>query len=173
MSNKYILILESTLGKLSSVEENAVHWYCTNTKYIDMKKLEKIIILFFRESKESFELFVKNYNIPKSRKTGRIDFILRYGNIAGERLYQEKVEKSKQTLDGFIIRHGIELGPIKYKEYCIRKSHSLEGYVLRNGEIEGIQKHKKYWDETNFSTSLDAYKRRNGEQDGIDLSSSL
>lgn len=169
MSNKYILILESSLGKLSSDEQNAVIWYYDNTKYPDMKKLKKIIILFFRESNENFETFLKNYTTPKTRKTGRLDFILRYGNIAGERLYQEKVEKSKQTLDSFIARHGIELGPSKYKEYCISKSHSLAGYVFRHGEIDGTQKHKKYWNETNFSTSLDAYIRRNGEQDGVDL----
>lgn len=38
MSNKYILILESSLGKLSSDEQNAVIWYYDNTKYPDMKK---------------------------------------------------------------------------------------------------------------------------------------
>lgn len=131
-----------------------------------------IIPLFFRESGNNFNTFIYNYSLLhklKSKST-KIDFyILRYGEIAGRRLFNEKNIKCKQTLDGFKLKYGEVEGEIKYKQYCVKKTHSLDSYILRHGEIEGHKKFNEYWKNTNFSTSKPAYIRRHGEIEGVNL----
>jgi len=91
---------------------------------------------------------------------------LRYGDIEGVRVYNEKIFKSKQTLEKYIEKYGEIDGKIKYKEYCKSKSMSLEMCIKRHGETEGKIVYEKFWKNTGFGTSKRAFKKRHGNDWG-------
>lgn len=93
-------------------------------------------------------------------------FVLKYGEVKGKELFEEKISKTKSTLDSFIEKYGPVVGEDKYKKYCIKKSASIEGFIARYGDIVGTQKHKEYWENTGFTTSKDQLVKRYGEYEG-------
>jgi hypothetical protein len=88
---------------------------------------------------------------------------LRYGDVEGPKIFEEKNKKSAQSLENYIKKYGEIEGPIKFKEYSKSRVMSLEMCIKRHGEIEGPKVFRKYWDNTSFSTSKRAFKRRFGD----------
>jgi hypothetical protein len=88
---------------------------------------------------------------------------IRYGDIEGLKIFEEKNKKSAQSLENYIQKYGEIEGPIKFKEYSKSKAMSLEMCIKRHGEIEGPKVFRNYWDNTSFGTSKRAFKQRFGD----------
>lgn len=71
-------------------------------------------------------------------------FIRRYGEVEGQRRYNERIEKFKYafSLEGMTERYGEEEGRRRYEETCQKKAcaQTLEGYISRYGEEEGVRR---------------------------------
>ena len=87
---------------------------------------------------------------------------LRYGEIEGIKLFNEKNSKTCNTLENFIKRYGVELGKEKFKHYGKIRPLTLENCIRRD-PINGEQFYKDYWHKNNFGNSLDAYIRKYGD----------
>jgi hypothetical protein len=88
---------------------------------------------------------------------------LRYGEIEGVKLFEERIKQTAQSLENYIQRYGEIEGPIKFKEYSKSRVMSLEMCIKRHGEIEGPKVFRNYWDNTGFGTSKRAFKQKFGD----------
>ena len=84
--------------------------------------------------KESIEM-ISNYK--KNKSTSLDNFILKYGEIEGNKLFEDFKEKSKQTLDKFKSKYG-DKAEEKWKEYKLSKNSCSFDWALKKclGDIE-------------------------------------
>lgn len=116
------------------------------------------------------DIYERHYRIKnelKPRDSSSLEsFIVKYGEVHGKKMFDEKNSKTAITLEYFEKKYGKDLAPEKYREFCIKKGTSLEGFIMRFGNIEGPIRHKEYWENTNFSTNKEKFIERYGEIEG-------
>lgn len=111
-------------------------------------------------------------------------FTEKYGDEIGKKMYDEVIEKRKQTkenycekygeqeglrrweqyrkkqsysgckLEYFIEKYGSEIGKKKYELVNQRKAQTLKNYIEKYGKQEGTKKFNDYWDKLNKNRSL-------------------
>ena len=75
--------------------------------------------------------------ITEKRKLTLANFIKRYGEVDGPRLYKEHYDKIKHTLANFIKRYGEVDGPRLHKEHYARRAPTKDNFIdWHNGDVE-------------------------------------
>ena len=105
---------------------------------------------------------IKNELNPKDSSSKK-SYQLKYGDLVGKKLYNEKLKKCTNTLETFVEKYGEVEGKKTWDLVNKKKSLGIDGFVLRNGEVEGKKRWKEYWKSTGFGTGKRAFQKRFGK----------
>lgn len=110
-------------------------------------------------------------NIQKSKDNSSFKYFLKKNNDDINRAtfeFNEKVSKTKITIENLIKKHGIEDGSVKYTELIEKKRYinTKQYYIDKYGENEGLLKYKEKSDKLSYYNTLEHYIDKYGENEG-------
>lgn len=132
-------------------------------EYSDRNKLKKYISKYV-ECNIDFEILYQNWHkiikLHPNDSSSLLSYKVRYGEIEGEKIWKEKTEKTKMSIDRLIQKYGEQETKKRLSVY----GASLENYIRRHGETLG----KIKWDEYCKKRKA-TYKSRRGTYGKKDL----
>jgi uncharacterized protein YheU (UPF0270 family) len=93
---------------------------------------------------------------PNKMKANTLEnFILKYGEDEGRRIFESKNEKCKNTLKHFIERHGVDVGTEKYNLMIEGMKNPKERMIKKYGEVEGLKRYEHFCERNKGNHSLE------------------
>jgi hypothetical protein len=128
--------------------------------------LSKIFKISIDESKKL--KYEQNRKILDNQKSDLNGFKLRFGDVEGEKKYNERCEKisKSKNKDWYINNYGTIEGLKKWENYLSKLNPSLNSYINKYGDVEGEKKYKERCEKISKSSNKDWYINKYGDVEG-------
>jgi hypothetical protein len=132
----------------------------------DIRKIIDLLIYDFSEY-DIIKRLQEIKNLKKDSSTKK-SFLIRYGEIEGEKRYLKRSEKQKitSTKEYLIDKFGEEQSTLILKSKC---PNNLDTLINKCGEEEGRKKYDNYIKNYKFGNSLEGYIKKYGKETGKKL----